>query len=78
VTSGAALGVPDGVDPRKTIEALLGDEDVRAAWRTARQAFLDDVAHGVDGQALSRLLGLIRTMAGLKDSVHADRLTSSP
>lgn len=65
VTSGAAVGVPDGADPRPAIESLLSDETIRAEWRGAREAFLKDVAHGVDGQALDRLLGLISRMAGL-------------
>lgn len=65
VTSGAAIGVPDGAHPRPQIEALLSDETIRAEWRGAREAFLRDVAHGVDGQALDRLLGLISRMAGL-------------
>ena len=63
VASGAALGVPEGGDPKPVIESLLTDEAVRAAWRKSRDAFLDDVAHGVDGRALDRLLSLISTMA---------------
>jgi len=65
VASGAAIGVPDGVDPGSAIESLLGDEAARAAWRRSRDAFLDDVAHGVDGHALDRLLALVSGMAGL-------------
>ena len=67
VASGAALGVPDGADPRPAIESLLRDEKIRSAWRASRDAFLKDVAHGVDGQALSRLSGLVRIMAGLEE-----------
>jgi hypothetical protein len=66
VASGAALGVPDGVDPLAVIESLLGDEAVRAAWRKSRDSFLEDVAHGVDGLALDRLLALVSRMAGLE------------
>jgi glycosyltransferase involved in cell wall biosynthesis len=66
VASGAAVGVPDGVDPKAAIESLLSDESIRAAWRKSRDAFLDDVAHGVDGRALDRLLGLVSTMTGLQ------------
>lgn len=66
VASGAAVGVPDGVDPKAAIESLLSDDSIRANWRKSRDAFLDDVAHGVDGRALDRLLGLISTMAGLR------------
>lgn len=66
VASGAALGVPDGVDPGPSIVSLLTDETTRAAWRRSRDAFLNDVAHGVDGKALSRLLQLVSTMADLE------------
>lgn len=66
VASGAAIGVPDGVDPKAAIESLLFDEAIRANWRKSRDAFLDDVAHGVDGRALDRLLDLVSTMAGLR------------
>ena len=66
VASGAALGVPDGGDPRPFIESLLKDEASRAAWRGSRDAFLNDVARGVDGQALNRLLHLVSTMADLE------------
>ncbi len=65
MASGAAVGVPDGVDPKAAMESLLTNESVRAAWRKSRDAFLGDVAHGVDGRALDRLLGLVSTMAGL-------------
>ncbi|MEO8499999.1 MAG: hypothetical protein ABI565_03735 [Vicinamibacteria bacterium] len=65
VESGAALGVADGADPQATIEALLLNQEVRARWENSREAFLRDVAHGVDGQALERLLGLIRAMSNL-------------
>lgn len=65
VASGAAVGVPDGVDPKAAIQSLLTDEAIRATWRKSRDAFLGDVAHGVDGRALDRLLVLISTMAGL-------------
>ncbi len=66
VASGAALGVPDGADPRPSIESLLEDAATRAAWRKSRDTFLNDVARGVDGQALNRLLDLMRSMADLE------------
>jgi len=66
VASGAALGVPDGADPGPAIGSLLSDHDVRAAWRRSRDAFLSDVAHGVDGQALDRLRRLVSSTAGLE------------
>ena len=65
VASGAAFGVPEGVDPQPSMEALLRNAEVRANWRRSRDAFLQDVAHGVDGKALDRLLQLLSKMAGL-------------
>lgn len=65
VASGAALGVPDGEDPQPVLEALLGNEQARAKWRVSRDAFLLDVAKGVDGRALERLIELVSRMAGL-------------
>ena len=65
VTSGAARGVADGEDPRPGLVALLTDGATRAAWRKSRDAYLADVARGVDGKALDRLLALVSTMAGL-------------
>ena len=65
VTSGAALGVPDGADPGPTIELLLTNAEAREGWRRSREAYLIDVAHGVDGKALDRLLALVSKMAAL-------------
>ncbi len=65
VASGAALGVPDGEDPRASIEVLLTNPDRRARWRESRDAFLGEVAHGVDGKSLDRLVALVSQMAGL-------------
>lgn len=65
VASGAALGVPDGADPGPAIAALLAEGPTRDRWRGARERFLDDVAHGVDGHALERLMDLVSATAGL-------------
>jgi hypothetical protein len=65
VASGAAVGVRDDEDPRHVIAGLLEDEVLRQQFRESREAFLRDVAHGVDGHALDRLLGLISRMSGL-------------
>lgn len=65
VTCGAAAGVAEGEDPRPCIENLLTDTAVRARWQEARSAFLMNAAHGVDGRALDRLIGLVSRMAGL-------------
>ncbi|MEO5762053.1 MAG: CDP-glycerol glycerophosphotransferase family protein [Vicinamibacteria bacterium] len=63
VTSGAAHGVADGADPLPVMEALLTDKKTRDAWRIARDAYLVDVAHGVDGKALERLISLLSAVA---------------
>lgn len=65
VASGAAIGVPEGEDPGPAIQALLTDSAARERWRKSRDAFLVDVAHGVDGRALDRLVDLVSRMAGL-------------
>jgi hypothetical protein len=65
VSSGAAAGVPQGEDPQPVVQSLLEDESVRQRFRESREAFLRDVAHGVDGHSLERLLGLISRMSGL-------------
>ena len=65
VASGAALGVPDGGDAGPSIEALMTDPKARERWRKSRDAFLVDVAHGVDGKGLDRLIKLVSRMAGL-------------
>lgn len=65
VARGAAAGVPDGEDPGPAIEALLHDEATRKRWSESREAFLRDVAHGLDGRSLERLMELVSRMAGL-------------
>lgn len=65
VARGAALGVGDGEDPGPAIRSLLHDAEARSKWAGCRATFLQDVAHGVDGQALPRLMELVSRMAGL-------------
>jgi hypothetical protein len=65
VASGAALGVPDGGDPLPVIESILSDPKTRRAWKEARDAYLVDVAHGVDGKSLDRLLALFGELSGV-------------
>ena len=77
VASGAALGVPDGADPRPAIESLLRDEASRAAWRRSRDAFLNDVARGVDGQALEPASRPGVHDGGSRESADARSVTSS-
>jgi CDP-glycerol glycerophosphotransferase (TagB/SpsB family) len=63
VEHGVAIGVAQGEDPRPALQRLLFDEPTRERLRQARQRYLADLAFGVDGQATSRIVDLIRTAA---------------
>ncbi|HLA78299.1 MAG TPA: CDP-glycerol glycerophosphotransferase family protein [Vicinamibacteria bacterium] len=63
VESGAALGAASGTDPRLALDALLFDPGTRAALDEARERYLSQVAHGVDGQATARIVALLRETA---------------
>jgi CDP-glycerol glycerophosphotransferase (TagB/SpsB family) len=63
VEQGMALGVAAGEDPEQALRLLLFDTETAEALRRARERYLRDVAHGADGQATERLLGLVRTLA---------------
>jgi hypothetical protein len=63
VEQGVAVGVETGVDPARALRSVLFDEATRAALATARQRYLSDVAHGVDGASTERILTLIRDTA---------------
>lgn len=63
VDMGVALGVATGADPGPALHALLFDEATRTALADARQRYLSDVAHGVDGGATDRILKLVRETA---------------
>jgi len=64
VDAGAALGVPEGQDPGAALLKALEDGEARERLATARRAYLNDVASGVDGRATERLLELLRATAG--------------
>ena len=64
VDAGAALGVPEGQDPGAALLKALEDAETRERLATARRAYLNDVASGVDGRATERLLELLRATAG--------------
>jgi glycosyltransferase involved in cell wall biosynthesis len=64
VDAGAALGVPEGQDPGAALLKALEDAEARERLATARRAYLNDVASGVDGRATERLLELLRATAG--------------
>lgn len=63
VEQGMALGVGKGEDPEDALRLLLFDAETQAALRRARERYLQDVAHGADGRATERLLGLVRKLA---------------
>ena len=60
VASGAAVGVADGVDPFEALTSLLSPGKPKDRWKEARNAYLVDVAHGVDGKSLDRLIDLFQ------------------
>jgi hypothetical protein len=81
VESGAALGVPAGEDPRPALEAVLFDEATRARLAEARERYLSEVAHGVDGGATARIIELIRAVARgelVRDTARAPRVVGLP
>ncbi|MBI3932544.1 MAG: CDP-glycerol glycerophosphotransferase family protein [Acidobacteria bacterium] len=63
VDHGAALGVPEGEDPRPVLEALLRDPATRERLAAARARYLSHVAQGVDGRATERILALLEETA---------------
>jgi len=65
VEQGMALGVAAGCDPEQALRRLLFDAATRAALERARGRYLQDVAHGVDGRATERILGLIKEATGV-------------
>ncbi len=67
VESGAALGVAAGTDPRLALDALLFDPGTRAALDEARERYLSQLAHGVDGRATARIVTLLRETAFLAE-----------
>jgi hypothetical protein len=60
VASGAALGVPEGGDPREALAGALAAGPVREGLDRARDAYLGELAMGVDGGATGPRHGLYR------------------
>jgi hypothetical protein len=58
-----ARGVPAGEDPLEALREVLFDEGTRTRLAAARQRYLGDLAHGVDGQATARIVALLRRTA---------------
>ena len=63
VEAGVAIGVPEGVDPRPSLEAVLFDPATRDRLEAARRKYLSELAFGVDGQATRRIVSLLRETA---------------
>jgi glycosyltransferase involved in cell wall biosynthesis len=63
VEKGVALGVAKGADPGATLWTVLCDAETREQLEQARQRYLSELAMGVDGRAVERILELVRTLA---------------
>ena len=66
VEAGVAIGVARGADPQPALQKVLADEETKRRLSEARQAYLLDVASGVDGRATERLLALVRDTGRLE------------
>jgi CDP-glycerol glycerophosphotransferase (TagB/SpsB family) len=60
---GVALGVAAGTDPEEALRQVLFDEATQGRLREARARYLSDLAHGVDGEATTRIVALLREAA---------------
>jgi hypothetical protein len=60
VRSGVAVGVEVGADPGPALVSVLQDSETRARLQEARRRYLSELAHGVDGQATTRIVTLLR------------------
>jgi UDP-N-acetylglucosamine 2-epimerase len=61
--AGVAVAVAAGEDPTEPLRRLLTEPATRASLDAARDRYLSDVAHGVDGLATARLCALVRETA---------------
>lgn len=69
VAAGAALGVPEGGDPAPALAGALSPGPVRDALDRARDAYLGELAMGVDGGATARITALLRDTANRRPMV---------
>jgi glycosyltransferase involved in cell wall biosynthesis len=69
VASGAALGVPEGGDAGHALAGALSDGAVREGLDRARDAYLGELAMGVDGGATARITALLRDTANRRPMV---------
>jgi UDP-N-acetylglucosamine 2-epimerase len=63
VDRGVALGVPAGADPAPALRTLLFDEAAQERLSEGRRRYVDDFAHGIDGEATRRIVDLIASTA---------------
>lgn len=63
VDAGVALGVPAGADPGPALRDALTSGPVREGLARAREAYLSELAMGVDGGATGRIVSLLRDTA---------------
>lgn len=64
VEAGVGYGVPEGVDPKPALWALLFDEPTRERLAQARADYRPVLAAGQDGRATARIVDLLRQAAG--------------
>jgi hypothetical protein len=69
VRAGVALGVPEGGDPREALAGALAPGPVREGLDRARDAYLGELAMGVDGGATARIVALVRDTANRRPMV---------
>lgn len=69
VAAGVALGVPEGADPTEALAGALAPGPVREALDRARDAYVGELAMGVDGGATGRIVALLRDTANRRPMV---------
>ncbi|HET9315930.1 MAG TPA: hypothetical protein VFQ51_10090, partial [Vicinamibacteria bacterium] len=69
VAAGVALGVPAGADPGPALRDALAPGAVREGLERAREAYLSELAMGVDGGATARIVALLRDAASRRPVV---------
>ncbi|HET8647154.1 MAG TPA: hypothetical protein VFO85_16780, partial [Vicinamibacteria bacterium] len=64
VEAGVAVGVAKGQDPAPALFSVLFDPDTREQLEDCRRRYVEGLAMGVDGRATTRILDLVREVAG--------------
>jgi hypothetical protein len=70
---GVALGVDAGADPEEALRQVLFEGPAQQRLAEARARYLSDLAHGVDGQATTRIVTLLQDAARPLESASRDR-----